>query len=168
MSPLDQPEIPARLNPTHLNRRAFLTLMGASVAMANLTSCRNKLPAEEIIPYAVLPEDRIAGKPQFFTTTFPVSGFVQGLLVKSNEGHPTKIEGNPYHPASRGATGLFAQAKWLSDRDRTARYYSFADPKLESLSIAQKILLRMGPTNEAIVKVKPRQIRKLLTHLGKR
>ena len=40
--------------------------------------------------------------------------------------------------------------------------YEFADPQLQELSAGQKMLLRMGPDNEARVKAKLREIRKLL------
>jgi molybdopterin-containing oxidoreductase family iron-sulfur binding subunit len=59
----------------------------------------------------------------FFATAMPMSGAGMGLLVESHEGRPTKIEGNPDHPSSRGATDLFAQASILGlyDPDRHAR-----------------------------------------------
>jgi Fe-S-cluster-containing dehydrogenase component len=109
MPPLDQPA----LTHGHLNRREFITLMGASLTLAGLSGCRNKMPDEEILPFIELPENTVAGESRFFATTFPVPGFVQGLLVESHEGHPTKIEGNSIHPASNGATSLFAQASIL-------------------------------------------------------
>jgi molybdopterin-containing oxidoreductase family iron-sulfur binding subunit len=87
--------------------------MGASLALAGLGGCRNKMPEEAIFasPHARVSEG--LGEPRYYATTFPMPGFVQGLLVESHEGRPTKIEGNPLHPASLGATGLFAQASIL-------------------------------------------------------
>ena len=41
--------------------------------------------------------------------------------------------------------------------------YQFADPELEGLSAGQKIMVRMGPENEARVKAKLREIRRALT-----
>jgi Fe-S-cluster-containing dehydrogenase component/anaerobic selenocysteine-containing dehydrogenase len=95
------------------NRRDFLKLMGASMALASLSCTRNRLPIESVLPYAKSPEDLVLGESQYFATTFPMPGFVQGILVESHEGRPTKIEGNPRHPASRGATHLLAQASIL-------------------------------------------------------
>src|SRR6266852_4844868 len=101
-------------------RRKFLKLMGASLALAGLSACTRQ-PTETIMPYVRAPEEIVPGKPLFFATAMPVSGIATGLLVESHEGRPTKIEGNPEHPASLGATDIFSQASVLSlyDPDRS-------------------------------------------------
>jgi MoCo/4Fe-4S cofactor protein with predicted Tat translocation signal len=105
-----------------VGRRSFLKLMGASLALAGVSACTRQ-PDEEIIPYVRQPEEEVPGKPLFFATAMPMNGTGIGLLVESHEGRPTKIEGNPDHPSSRGATDLFAQASILGlydpDRSRT-------------------------------------------------
>src|SRR6186997_2565500 len=105
-----------------VGRRGFLKLMSASLALAGVSACTRQ-PAEEIVPYVRQPEDEVPGKPLFFATAMPMAGVGMGLLVESHEGRPTKIEGNPDHPSSRGATDLFAQASILGlydpDRSRT-------------------------------------------------
>ena len=103
-----------------VGRRGFLKLMGASLALAGVSAC-TKQPREEIVPYVRQPEEEVPGKPVFFATAMPMSGAGMGLLVESHEGRPTKIEGNPDHPSSRGATDLFAQASILGlyDPDRS-------------------------------------------------
>src|SRR3982074_3480590 len=100
-------------------RRKFLKLMGASLALAGLSACRRQ-PNEQIMPYVRAPEEIIPGKPLFFATAMPLSGVATGLLVESHMGRPTKMEGNPEHPASLGATDAFCQASVLSlyDPDR--------------------------------------------------
>lgn len=105
--------------PSGIGRRGFLGVMGASIALASLTGCRR--PEEKILPYARQPEEVIPGKPLFFATAMPWLGSAIGLLVESHEGHPTKIEGNPRHPDSQGATTPFAQATVLDlyDPDRS-------------------------------------------------
>ncbi|HEU4597575.1 MAG TPA: TAT-variant-translocated molybdopterin oxidoreductase [Pyrinomonadaceae bacterium] len=102
------------------DRRTFLKLMGASLALAGLTGCSYQ-PPESIVPYVTQPEGLIPGRPLMFATAMPLGGAATGLLVRSNEGRPTKVEGNPDHPASLGATDLFAQASVLTlyDPDRS-------------------------------------------------
>ena len=105
-----------------VGRRGFLKLMGASLALAGVTACTRQ-PDEEIVPYVRQPEEEVPGKPLFYATAMPMNGAGMGLLVESHEGRPTKVEGNPDHPSSRGATDLFAQASILGlydpDRSRT-------------------------------------------------
>src|SRR5215475_1300988 len=106
--------------PAWLGRREFLSLVSASLAFAGLTSCAPTVP-EKIVPYVRQPEDVVPGKPLFFATAFPLGGYGLGVLAESHTGRPTKIEGNPDHPASRGSTDAFAQASILSlyDPDRS-------------------------------------------------
>jgi molybdopterin-containing oxidoreductase family iron-sulfur binding subunit len=103
-----------------VGRREFLKLMGASLALAGLGACTRQ-PDEKIVPYVRAPEDIVPGKPLFFATAMPLLGFATGVLVESHMGRPTKVEGNPQHPASLGATDAFAQASVLSlyDPDRS-------------------------------------------------
>jgi MoCo/4Fe-4S cofactor protein with predicted Tat translocation signal len=103
-----------------VGRRGFLKLMGASLALAGVTGCTRQ-PDELIVPYVRMPEDVVPGKPQFFATAMSLGGVATGLLVESHEGRPTKIEGNPDHPATRGGTDVFAQASILTlyDPDRS-------------------------------------------------
>ena len=103
-----------------VSRRSALKLMGASAALAGLTAC-TKLPTEKIVPYAQQqPEDFVPGKPLFYATAMPLAGYATGLLVESHMGRPTKVEGNPSHPASLGAANVMAQASVLGlyDPDR--------------------------------------------------
>jgi MoCo/4Fe-4S cofactor protein with predicted Tat translocation signal len=103
-----------------IGRRSFLKLMGASLALAGVSAC-TKQPPESIVPYVRQPEEEVPGKPLFYATAMPLSGVGLGLLVESHEGRPTKIDGNPDHPSSRGATDVYAQAAILGlyDPDRS-------------------------------------------------
>ena len=108
-----------------LDRREFLKVMGASLALAGLSGCLSSSPAppdEKIVPYVRQPEEMIPGKPLFFATAMPIGGFGHGVLAESHMGRPTKVEGNPDHPGSLGASDAFAQASVLGlyDPDRSA------------------------------------------------
>jgi len=105
---------------TSLDRRQFLKLMGASLAMAGLGAC-TKQPLEKILPYVKQPEEIVPGNPLFFATAHPLPGGAVPILVESHMGRPTKIEGNPEHPASLGATSALTQASVLDlyDPDRS-------------------------------------------------
>ena len=87
-----------------LNRRQFLTLMGASLALAGLSGCSVRpAPETAVVPYVRAPEEIVPGKPLFYATAMTQGGCGVGLLVESHQGRlPTKIEGNPHHPASLG------------------------------------------------------------------
>ncbi len=104
-----------------VTRRGFLKLMGASMALAGLGACV-KQPLEPIVPYVRQPEEIVLGKPLFFATAFPLSGYAAPILVESHEGRPTKIEGNPDHPAMLSSgTDAYTQASILTlyDPDRS-------------------------------------------------
>ena len=110
-------------------RRTFLKLMGASLALAGLSGCAFQ-PAEKIVPNVKQSEDSVPGKALFFATASSLGGIATPLLARSNDGRPTKLEGNPDHPNSRNgdpldrgssATDIFSQASVLSlyDPDRS-------------------------------------------------
>ena len=106
-------------------RREFLTLMGASLALAGLTAC-TKQPEEKILPYVRQPEAIVPGRPLFFASAYGHDGYARGILVERHEGRPTKIEGNPDHPVSLGASDVFGQAHVLGlydpDRSKSVLY----------------------------------------------
>ena len=103
-------------------RRQFLKLMGASLALAGVSACTRQ-PEEKIIPYVRQPEEIVPGRPLFYATAMPLGGFGYPLLAENHMGRPTKLEGNPEHPASLGGTDLFGQTSVLGlydpDRSRT-------------------------------------------------
>jgi MoCo/4Fe-4S cofactor protein with predicted Tat translocation signal len=107
-----------------VDRRDFVKLMGASMALGGLAACNR--PAEKIVPYVRQPENLIPGQPMFFASAMPISGYAHGVLVESHMGRPTKIEGNPDHPSSLGATNSWMQASILGlydpDRSQVVRH----------------------------------------------
>jgi len=102
------------------SRRGFLRVMGASILLVGASACTRQ-PKEVIVPYVRQPEELIPGKPLFYATAMSVAGIATGVLVESHLGRPTKIEGNPEHPASLGATDAAMQASVLTlyDPDRS-------------------------------------------------
>jgi molybdopterin-containing oxidoreductase family iron-sulfur binding subunit len=93
--------------------------MGASMALAGLTSCR--WPEEKIVPFSSRPEGRTPGVPERFATAMELGGSALGLVVTSFDGRPVKAEGNSNHPDSLGALSAVAQASVLElyDPDRS-------------------------------------------------
>src|SRR5260221_7915399 len=117
-----------------VERRTFLKMMGASLALAGLSGCVIQ-PPEKIVPYVKQPEEEVPGKGLYFATAFSLGGIATPLLARSNEGRPTKLEGNPDHPNNRNsnpndkgssATDIFSQASILTlydpDRSQTPLY----------------------------------------------
>jgi len=103
-----------------VGRRRFLQLLGGTVAIESIAACTRQ-PPEKIIPYVKAPEDVLPGRPLFYATALPIAAVVEPVLVETHMGRPTKVEGNPDHPMSRGATSAFAQAEVLElyDPDRS-------------------------------------------------
>ncbi len=101
------------------SRRTLLKLMAASFGLAGLTACRR--PAETILPAVKGVEDYVPGNPLYYNTAFSLGGTATGLTVETHDGRPTKVEGNPAHPASKGAASALAQASVLGlyDPDRS-------------------------------------------------
>ena len=102
-----------------ITRREMVMLLGASLSLAGLAGCRR--PVEEIVPYVTAPEEVVPGIPRYYATTMPFGRSAYGLIVESHEGRPTKIEGNPSHPSTLGASSSRVQASVLGlyDPDRS-------------------------------------------------
>lgn len=107
-----------------VTRRNFMRIMSASFLLAGfgLSGCRR--PVHHIYPFAKKPEGYVHGVPVYYATSMSLRGTTVPLLVKSHEGRPTKIEGNPDHPDSNGGTDHYVQASILDlyDPDRSMRF----------------------------------------------
>ncbi len=116
---------PALAETLALDRRGFLKLLGASLALAGLSACSHP-PQTEIVPYVEKPVGQVDGLPRFFATALTRAGYARGVLIEDHMGRPTKIEGNPQHPASFGGTDIFAQAAilqlWNPDRSQAVMH----------------------------------------------
>ena len=106
-------------HPDGITRRDMMMLLGASLSLAGLAGCRR--PVEEIVPFVTAPEEILPGVPRYYATTMPFRRSAYGLIVESHEGRPTKVEGNPSHPSTLGASNSLVQASVLNlyDPDRS-------------------------------------------------
>jgi MoCo/4Fe-4S cofactor protein with predicted Tat translocation signal len=86
----------AAIWPRDMSRRRFLQLAGAAIGLAGLVACGIP-PRQQIVPYVHKPEAVVPGKSLYFATAMTLGGSALGLLVRSREGRPVKIEGNPTH-----------------------------------------------------------------------
>ena len=102
----------AAVAPDPLSRRDFVSLVGASIALAGITGCVRK-PDREILSYIDTPPEIVPGQALHYATSMTIDGYATGLIVETHEGRPTKVEGNPDHPASLGASGILEQASVL-------------------------------------------------------
>ncbi len=115
--------------PEGITRRDMMLLLGASLSLAGLAGCRR--PVEEIVPFVTAPEEMVPGIPRYYATTMPFRRSAYGLIVESHEGRPTKIEGNPSHPSTLGASSSRVQASVLGlyDADRSQAVRLKGEPK---------------------------------------
>ena len=123
-----------------LNRRELLKVMAASAAFAGLTGC-TKLPTQQIVPYVRQPEQIVPGKALFYATAVTLGGVATGVLVQSYMARPTKVEGNPDHPGSLGASDAFAQASVLGLYDPDRSQAEIHDGRIGSWAEFQNELL---------------------------
>ncbi len=123
-APSEDPEAEVSLDqlvaPDGVSRRRFFSVVGASAALAGVTGCVRK-PKEHILPFTERPEDMIPGKSMFYASAIQHGAQVEGIVVESHDGRPTKIEGNARHVGSQGATSAWTQASVLEiyDPERT-------------------------------------------------
>lgn len=111
-----------------VSRRHFMKLMSASFLLAGVGFAGNgcRRPVEKILPFGQMPENYTHGVAQLYATAMPTrgGGGALPLVARSNDGRPTKIEGNDLHPDSNGGTDRFAQASILDlyDPDRATDF----------------------------------------------
>jgi MoCo/4Fe-4S cofactor protein with predicted Tat translocation signal len=113
-----------------VDRRDFLKLLGASLALAGLTSCVRPVSSnEKIVPYVKGPEEMVPGRPLYFASAITQGGYAMGVIAESHQGRPTRVEGNPDHPASLGAMDVTTSASVLGlyDPDRSQNIVGGAD-----------------------------------------
>src|SRR5258708_11587953 len=126
----------------------MMTLLGASLSLAGLAGCRD--PVEEIVPFVPAPEEILPGTPLHYATTMPFRRSAYGLIVESHEGRPTKIEGNPSHPSTLGASSSPVQASVLGlyDPDRAQSVTLLVAPKSWSDFVTFWVPLPASPDSD--------------------
>ena len=110
----------ADLGPDGVGRRRFLQLMASSMALAGVAGCGPS--PEEIVPRVDQAPGETAGVPRYVATAVVREGYASGAILQHRTGRPVKLEGNPDHPASLGASDAIMQASLLDlyDPDRSA------------------------------------------------
>ncbi len=135
-----------------LSRRSFLKMAAATLALAGLTAC-TKQPTREIFPYVKQPEGLVPGEPLFYATAMLLGGFATGVLAKSREGHPIKVDGNPEHPSSLGGSSVWMQTSILDlydpDRSPGVTYEGDISTWALFLSDLNELLREQGPKKGA-------------------
>jgi len=106
-------------NQIHATRRNFLKLAGFSAVLGTVVNSCEK-PIQKAIPYLIKPEEITPGQSVYYATSFFDGEEFCGILVRSRDGRPIKIEGNPVCPLGRGGTSARVQASVLGlyDEDR--------------------------------------------------
>ena len=141
-----------------VSRRHFMTIMGASIALAGLAGCSPR-PASQrkIVAHTKQPEGTIQGVPLYFASTAVLGGVGTGVLVKSYEGRPIKMEGNPDHPGSGGGTSIFTQAAVLGlydpDRSQAVTYQGAPRTWDEAVSSLRGVLEKLKDKSGAGVRI---------------
>ena len=150
-----QQEFPRQAAPlgNFVSRRQFLRLMGASMALAGLSACGYK-PQGPIISRPKTPEDRLTGISHYYATAVLTNGYGFGVLGRVYEGRPVKLEGNPDHPTSLGATDAIVQAQILDlyDPDRSQEevfnmYYKTPRTEEEMKAMLDRYNIPYDPNN---------------------
>jgi molybdopterin-containing oxidoreductase family iron-sulfur binding subunit len=107
-------EMPRFGNLLHaFERRRFLQLMAASMALGGLSACKREPDARQLLPYVEEPENIIPGRNRYYATATTHEGYGTGVLIAHQMARPIKVEGNPDHPASLGAASAAMQASIL-------------------------------------------------------
>ncbi|MEI7642846.1 MAG: TAT-variant-translocated molybdopterin oxidoreductase [Chloroflexales bacterium] len=142
-----------------LSRRTFLKLMGASLALAGLSGCTTAIrqPQEQVAPFTHIPKEQTPGIPLYYASALSLDGFGLGVAVRNYDGRPVKVEGNPLHPASLGATDIYAQAEILGlydpDRPETVLQQGIVNTWESFLAALGMVMQAQRSTNGAGLRV---------------
>ncbi|MGE5268046.1 MAG: TAT-variant-translocated molybdopterin oxidoreductase [Thiohalocapsa sp.] len=115
-----------------LDRRRFLQLMAASLALGGLSGCGPEAEPRQLLPYVEQPPDLVPGRWRHYATATTHEGYATGVLISHQMARPVKVEGNPDHPASRGAASALIQASILTLYDPRRSHTIVRDGQIES------------------------------------
>jgi MoCo/4Fe-4S cofactor protein with predicted Tat translocation signal len=96
-----------------MERRRFLQLMAAAMALGGLAACGPEPNPRQLLPYVEQPPGIVPGRWRYYATATTLGGYASGVLVGHQMARPVKVEGNPDHPASLGAASGIMQATIL-------------------------------------------------------
>jgi MoCo/4Fe-4S cofactor protein with predicted Tat translocation signal len=96
-----------------MSRKQFLGALAASAAFA-AAGCTDYRDKGEIVPYNRKPEEITLGKPNYYASTCTGCAEACGILIKTREGRPIKIDGNADHPVNQGKICAKGQASILN------------------------------------------------------
>ncbi|MGH6672615.1 MAG: TAT-variant-translocated molybdopterin oxidoreductase [Xanthobacteraceae bacterium] len=112
------------------DRRRFLQLMAASMALGGLSACGPEPNARQLLPYVEQPDNIIPGRNSYYASALTEDGYATGVLIAHQMARPIKVEGNPDHPASRGAASAIVQASILQLYDPRRAQTIFGDGQI--------------------------------------
>lgn len=114
---------------TAVSRRRFLSIMGASLALAALSGCA-PMQADHIVPTVAGPADFDQAGVQVYASGLDLCGELVPILARTTSGRPIKLDGNPQHPAYRGGSDVWLQGSLLSlyDPDRSQSIFDQGHP----------------------------------------
>lgn len=142
-----------------VSRRGFLRILESSMALLGAGACTRQAPEGLMSAYDTRDEEPLPDV-AYYASSFPKQGFALGTLVTTYKGWPTKIDGNPHHPATRGRASAEMQASILSlyDPDRArglrqdtrivswSQFENFLNVKLSDLR-KERLHILTGPVN---------------------
>jgi molybdopterin-containing oxidoreductase family iron-sulfur binding subunit len=126
-------------------RRQFLKLMGASLLLAGLGGCDDGRSGQAL-PYVNQPEGMVPGVPRYYATAVPFEGYAQPVIATTYAGRPTKLDGNPDHPVTRGASDAFMQNA----------VFELYDPERSKLPLKDGVVATWGAATAALTQLRTR------------
>ena len=131
-------------------RRDFLKLMGFGLAAATLASCET--PVRKAIPYLNKPEEVDPSIANFYASTYFTGQDYNSVLVKTRDGRPIKLEGNPESPLTGGGLSARAQASVLSLYDGgRMQHFAIKGKQAEKDKVDQEIRAKLATASRIAI-----------------